>query len=346
MADLVKILNTIRANASSVYQDRIPQATRDNLAAVGTKMGEHQDSMNEFLNLLVNRIAMVIVNQKMIKNPLAQLKRGGLPMGKDIEEIFVNPAISESYTYTSEDLLKPKTPDVKALYYGLNRQDKYSVTITKPELMKAIVNDSEMNTLIANIVNSLYSGDNLDEFILMKQLVAQAYKAGHAIKKVMPFRPDELTADNAKALVTEIQTDSSLFEFAGSDFNSYKVVKPAGDKGKDVITYAPLNDQIILIDSRILTKVSIDVLAMAFNMNKVDFMANVIKVDNFNGEPIMAALVDRNWFKVMDVLKETSSFFNADNLSYKYYLHHWEVIQYSMFANAVFYCYTPQEVTQ
>ena len=35
MADMVTLLNTIRENASTEYQNRVPEATRTNIAEVG-----------------------------------------------------------------------------------------------------------------------------------------------------------------------------------------------------------------------------------------------------------------------------------------------------------------------
>lgn len=343
MADLVKILNTIRQNASAEYQKRIPEATRTNLETVAQNMGTYQSTMNEMLTSLVNRIAMVIIHNKMIKNPLSILKKGGVPMGKDIEELFVNPAISETYSYTSEDLLTVKIPDVKALYYGLNRQDKYSVTITRPMVMKALTSDSEMSSLINQIVSSLYSGDNYDEFKLMKQLVAQASKKEHAKVETMSWDLAKMTPENSTQLVKAIKTDMGMMKFASSDYNSYDKVKPSSDKRGNVVTFTPLEDQVLLIDSRVLTNVGIDVLASAFNLDKASFMGQVIEVDNFNGEPILAMACDRNWFRVFDNLLTTSNMWNPDTLTYKYWLHHWQTLSYCMFANAKIYKYTPTE---
>ena len=61
---MVNVLNTIRANASPSYQERVPQATQDNITAVGNPLLEYNATMNEFLTSLVNRIGLVIVRNK------------------------------------------------------------------------------------------------------------------------------------------------------------------------------------------------------------------------------------------------------------------------------------------
>lgn len=75
MANGVNVLNVIRQNATAVYQDRIPEATADNLHEVGDAILTYEAQANEFVNALVNRIGLVILNNRMATNPLAALKR-------------------------------------------------------------------------------------------------------------------------------------------------------------------------------------------------------------------------------------------------------------------------------
>jgi len=341
MANAVNILNTVRANASDTYKNRIPVATQNNLDKISTIMGQYVSTQNEFLNALVNRIAMTIVNQKMIENPISQLKSGTMPMGKDIEEIFTNPAIAKEYKADSADLLKVTPPDVKALFYTINRQDKYPVTISTPNLMRAFTSNQEMGSLISQIVNSLYSGDNYDEFLLMKQLMADAVTKENVVINKLIFKPDTMTDADAKTLVKILRADSMSLTFASSSYNKYAKVKPASDTGKDCITFTPVSDQVLLIDARVYSNVNVDVLASAFNMDKADFIGKVIPVDNFNGAPVMAMLMDKAWFRVYDVHKQVADMFNGDTLNHSYWLHHWQVLGYSMFANAIAYTYEP-----
>lgn len=116
---MINVLNTIRANASPTYQERVPQATQDNITAVGNPLLEYNATMNEFLTSLVNRIGLVIVRNKELNNPLAILKQGEMPLGKDIEEIWTNPAKAETFNPQSTDLLKRKLPDTKTISTGL-----------------------------------------------------------------------------------------------------------------------------------------------------------------------------------------------------------------------------------
>lgn len=339
--DNVTLLNTLRQQASAEYQSRIPQATRTNLESVANALTTYTPSMNEFLSMMVNKIGLTIVRNKMAKNPLAGLKSGKVPYGKDIEEIIANPAISEKYSITSEDLLKNKAPDVKAIYYAMNRQDKYSVSINTPTIKNAIMSEGNLSDIINMIVSTLYSGDNIDEFILMKQLIKVANTNQHLNAQTFTWDLATMSKDNSEEIVKAIKTDSGLMKFPSKNFNAYSKVKPSTDSKADLTTFTDVSDQIILMDSRVLTNINVDVLASAFNMERVDFMQQVIEVDNFIDAPILALLCDKAWFNVKDNLYETSNMFIADTLTYKYYLHHWETIAYSVLANAKAYLYTP-----
>ena len=159
----VNILNAIRGVASQDYQNRVPVATQNNIEQVGNPIMEYQATENEFLDLLVNRIALVIVNSKIARNELALLKKGKIPLGQDIQDIFVNMAKAKTYDPDGKNLLQRQIPDVKAVYYSMNRQDMYKVTISNDQLALAFTSYEELEKLIAGIVNSLYSGDNYDE---------------------------------------------------------------------------------------------------------------------------------------------------------------------------------------
>src|SRR6056297_861507 len=108
------LLNAIKDDASPEYQARVPDATQDNLAEVGTAILNYSQTRNEFVSALVNRIGKVIITSKLYENPLSEFKKGMLDYGKDIEEVFVDlieanvfdPAVAE------DELYKRNLPDV------------------------------------------------------------------------------------------------------------------------------------------------------------------------------------------------------------------------------------------
>lgn len=326
-----KIMNTIRANASAEYQARVPEATLTNIQAVGNPILTYQSTQNEFLSALVNRIALVLVNNRIAKNPLAILKNGSIPLGKDIEEIFTNMATATTYDPTGENLLKRNIPDTKAAYHRLNRQDVYKVTINNDQLQTAFTSWDKLEELIGSIVNSLYSGDNFDEFLLMKKTFADAITGNKVVIKEI----DAITnADTAKALVKEARTASGLFKFPSSKFNKYSDL--TGATGKPVVTWTPVEDQIMLIKSEVLSAIDVDVLAAAFNLDKTTLMGMILEIDDFgDAESTVGMLIDKSFLKVYDNLQKMTEFYNSEGLYWNYWWHHWQTYSYSPFANAI-----------
>jgi hypothetical protein len=331
---LTTLLNTIRDNASADYVARVPVATDANITAVGNPITSYTPTMNEFLTLLVNKIAMTLVHDRTLQNPLAILKKGGMPLGKDMEELWVNPATAD--TFDGSDSANPwtqKKPDVKVIYHRMNRQDVYEVTITRQQLKAAFVSYEALGQLIEAITNSLYSGDNYDEFMLFKNLMRDAIDAAEVVKINLDANvTDEATA---KDLIRHIKTVSKAMQFPGSTFNSYT---PGVGENK-VITWTPANRQILILRSDVSALIDVDVLATAFNMNKAEIGTRTFEVDTFmeaeGDRPVYALLVDESWFQIWENLEELHDIFNPKGLYYNLFYHRWQTISYSLLCNAV-----------
>ena len=333
MANMQNILDVIRANASTEYQERVPLATQATITAVGAPILTYQSTQNEFLTALVNRIGLSIVRNKSLKNPLAVLKKGTVPLGSDIQEIFTNMAKDNGFDGSGSKLLTKTTPDTKALYQRLNRKGQYPVTISKQQLQTAFTSYNALENLLSGIVTAMYSGDSYDEFILMKNLFADAITA----QKITEVNVDHIDdATTATAFVKAVKKASKAMTFPSSAFNTYFANKPDSDTGNPVITWTPVEDQILIIRSDIMTDIDVDVLAKAFNMDKVQFLAQSLEVDSFgDATDCYAVLIDRSWVQVYDNLFETTEFYNAQGLYWNYWLNHWQTYGYSLFANAI-----------
>lgn len=339
MANMQNVLNTILSNASADYQSRVPQATQDNITQVGQAIMSYQPTENEFLNALVNKIAMTIVRNKTFKNPLAVLKKGGVPLGKNIEEIYTNPVTGTTFDATGADLLNRSLPDTKAIYHTMNRQGKYKATVSKSMLIQAFTSYRELEKLLTSIVNSIYSGDNFDEFLLMKQLFASAI-TGNKLKTIDLEMSGIEDADSAKKFVKSVKTIGQAMEFPSSAYNSYYDINKDVD-GKPVTTWTPLNNQILILRNDVSVDVDVELLAKAFNVSYTDLQQRTLIVDSF-GDAVNCAgvLCDESYVQVYDNLTQMETFHNGDGLYDNYIYHHWQTYSLSLFANAVAFMFT------
>ncbi len=340
MANMVNVLNTILAQGSADYQARVPQATQTNITEVGASIMKYQATENEFLSALVNKIALTIVHNKTFRNPLAVLKKGGVPLGKNIEEIYTNPATGTTFDPSGSKLLERAIPDTKAIYHTMNRQGQYKATVTKAQLIQAFTSYQALEKLLNSIVNSIYSGDNLDEFLLMKQLFASAI-TGKKIKTIDVAKVTD--TDTAKAFVKSIKTVGQAMEFPSSNFNSYYEINKETD-AKPVITWTPLENQVLILRNDISVDVDVELLAKAFNVSYTDLQQRTLIVDGF-GDNVNcgAVLCDEAFVQVYDNLQQMEQFHNGEGLYDNYIYHHWQTYSLSLFANATAFMLTDAE---
>ena len=320
------LLNAIKNSASQEYQDRVPDATQDNLAEVGSGILNWSSTRNEFVQALFNRIGKVVISDKLYENPLKEFKKGMLDYGKTIEEVFVDLVAENVFdqAVAEQELYKRALPDVKSVFHDVNRKGFYKTTVSQAELELAFTGEDGMMTLVDKIIRKLYTSDNYDEFLYMKNIIHQYGVEGKFALVPVTAVTDQ---DTAKAAMSKIKEISNKLTFMTKDFN-YAGVK----------THTLKEDQIVLINTQFDALVDVEVLASAFNMDKADFIGRRVLVDDFGGlSNVLCAVVDRNWFMVYDKLVRTEEVYNQQGLYYNYFLHHWQTLSASPFHNAVLF---------
>ena len=332
-ANAAQVLNAIRANQNYNYQSRVPEATQGTLKQVGNAILSSFDLQNAFLNALVNRIALVLINSKMFYNPLRVFKKGTIEYGEIVEEIFVNIAKAHVYdpVVAEQEVFKREIPDVDAIFHKMNYKNFYKVTIQNEDLRQAFLSSQGISDLIARIVDSLYSGANYDEFLIMKNMIVDAVKNGRMTSVTIP----EATAENAKSIITTIKSVSNALEFPSTAYNA-----------QGVLTYTPKDRQVLILDTKFDAINDVEVLASAFNMDKAEFMGRRVLIDNFadlTGVP--AVLVDESWWMVFDMQINFTEIYNAQGLYWNYFYHVWKLFSESPYSNAVVFTSNPNSVT-
>lgn len=327
------LLNAIRNDASISYQERVPQATQDNIKEYGSAVLSFSATTNEFLDALMNRIGKVIITSRLYKNPLAMFKKGMLDYGESIEEIFVSLAKARIYSpETAEDeFMKRVIPDVKSIFHKIDYKNFFKVTVQRRDLERAFLSAEGVYTLVDNIIQSLYTGAEYDEFLITKQLIVEYANKGFFYEVQIP----EPSADNIHDLVTQVKSYSNQLEFLSTKYN------PMG-----VPTYSDKSRQYIIMDTSIDAMIDVNVLAAAFNMDKAEFMGRKVLIDNFGkltGAKI--ALVDEAFFQIYDVLLQFESVRNPEGLYWNYFLHKWNVFSVSRFAPAILFTTAENEIT-
>lgn len=351
----VEILNTIRDNATPAYRKAIPQAgdTTASIRQIGGIMMEYQPLQNEFLTALYNRIGRVIISSKMYWNPWSPFKKGLMEMGETVEEVFVN--IAKAHTFNPEkaetDWMKRQIPDVRAAFHTMNYQKFYKATISNDQLRQAFLSWQGITDLIAKIVDSMYTAHNLDEFNVMKYMLARNILNG----QLYPWTVPVVTKDSASDVVTEIKAISNELVYDKPFYNL-----------NGVYTHSEKNNQYIITTARFDAIMDVNVLASAFNMDKVEFMGHRVQIDGFDQidetrmaelfaddpaagyipltddekaalKAVPAVLIDRDYFMIFDNLYKFTEDYNGEGLYWQYWYHAWKTFSSSPFANAVIF---------
>ena len=332
--DAIELLNTIRDNASQAYQDRVPEATQANLEEVGQAITDLNNAVvyNEFINTLANMIFAPMLIKKSWSNPLGKFKKGKKTFGDTVEEVYNNFIKAQTYDQTGAGLLTRNLPDTKVVFHRMNRQDSYVLTDSPEALAKAFKSYEGVAEYLENLFTTIRNSAELDEYILMKQLIEDAYN-NNALKVVAVADPS-LSEANAKAFIKTIKTVSGDMIFPNSNWNAYLTAQ--SDDNKAIITFSSRDDQILLIDNATDVACDVDVLAYAFGRDLLRFNTEVKQIiDAFPVEGMVALLVDRNFFQVYDDLFTFREFENGLGLYRNHILHVWQTLGYSILCNAV-----------
>lgn len=339
--DVVQILNTIRDNASSEYQARIPEATRTNLEDIRYAMIDDDNIFvaNEFTATLINKLVKSVVHSKIFNNPLKSLKKGKKPLGDTVEEIYTNFIKGKQYRADGTELLTRHLPDVKTVYHRMNYQMKYPITISRQALSKAFVSEESLEKFITNIINSLYNSAELDEFANIKNIIKSAIEK-KAVKFVTVADPTSSEA-NAKKFIKDVKTVSGMMQFPSTQWNGYLSAQDTDTN--PITTFTRKDEQVLILDTETDTTVSVDVLASIFNMSVAEFNdTKKIVIDAFPKATVdgstyttRALLIDEAFIQMYDDLFTVGSFRNDDGLYESYFLHVWQTQAFSILVNAV-----------
>lgn len=356
-ASTIDILNVIRQNASYDYQQNVPEvATVNDIPKVGEIIYGTPAFANQFINALVNRIAIVRVQSATFNNPYSILKKGYIEYGETVEDIFVS--IAKAVDFNVEKAAKREfqrtIPDVRSAFHVMNWRVMYPVTIQDEDLRQAFLSIEGVQNLIAKIVDAVYTAAEYDEFLLFKYLLIKAISNG----KMFPTSIG--TGTDLSEAAVQFRGTSNLLPFMSNDYNE------AGVK-----TNTPKDRQVIFMDAMFNAQFDVNVLASAFNMDKADFMGRLFLIDNwtdFDNERfdiiransdgieevtadelallanVKAVILDDNWFQVYDNNNKFTEKYVASGLYWNYFYHTWKTVSNSPFANAVVFVTSAADV--
>lgn len=357
-ASTIDILNVIRQNASLQYQNQVPVVeTKNDIPKVGEKIYGTPALANEFINALVNRIALVRIKSATFNNPYRDLKKGYLEFGETIEEVFVNIARVRTFDVEKVDEreFKRTLADVRAAFHVINYRVQYPITIQDEDLKQAFLSIDGVQDMITKIVDSVYTAAEYDEFLLFKYMMIKAISHG----KMHPVAIDSSADFDENAIA--FRGTSNMMTFMKNQYNE------AG-----VLTTTPKENQYIFMGAEFNARFDVKTLASAFNMDKADFMGRLKLIDDWTTfdnarfeeiraesdmleevtaeelalmADVVAVLIDEEWFQIYDNNNKMTEKYAASGMYWNYFYNVWKTVSDSPFSNAIVFVDSAASIT-
>lgn len=358
-ARTIDVLNVIRQYANAEYQNSVPEITDPtDIPKVGEIILGYPALANQFINSLVNRIALVTIKSATFNNAYAMLKKGYLEFGETVEEVFIEMTKAREFSVekAKDREFKRTLPDIRTAFHSMNWKVQYPVTIQNEDLRMAFVSAEGVQDLIAKIFNMIEVASNYDEFLLFKYIMIKGYNKGAIARAIYDDSADIKT--NAKVM----RGVSNMLEFPKTDYNQM---------GVHVNT--PKKDQYVFIDAMFDAEYDVDILASAFNMDKATFIGNRMLIDDWTTfdndrfremftedsqieevtaeelqamQYVRAMLIDKEWFQVYDNLAMFTEDYVAAGIYWNYFYNVWKTVSYSPFSNAVAFVTDTSQLSQ
>lgn len=333
------IMNAVWLEASTDFQQRIPDPSIHGIAQTSKALFEpfNRPYLNQFMDILINRIAYTYVHNKTFENPLAIFKRTPIEYGATVSEVALKFIKAHSFRDDwgdriddIENLLKVHRPDGSTAYHTVNREDTYPISINTLELRAAFNGEYGLNNLISAIMQVPYNSDNYDEYRIFVELLSfYEYNHGFFKHQLSAAPTDEATG---KEFLQAVRAYAGKLRFPSSYYNALSVrdipvwVNP--DEADELVLILTPETQAVL---------DVQTLASVFNVDLAEIKYRTILVDKIPIDGAVAILTTADFFVCADYAYETTSFFNAQTMTENYYLHHIGMYSVSPFVPAILF---------
>lgn len=320
----VELLNLLRNTKNSTFEGRIPQATQDNIHTVIKEMDTYKPTWDELTGELVQKIGLqIMASFDRFDNPLKVFKKGDMPFGKTIEEIWIDLVPAQQYDPKDSEtsVLKQAPLDIKTMYHYEDRENYYEASINLKRLRQAFYSQNGIfDEVSLQFTQKLFESDELDEYLIMRELFDLAIKDGQTTNNVQVIELDYQDNEQfAKMLAKVLRSTAKKLGF-------YSTSNIAGLRN----VVQPQN-QVIITTPEVEAMLDVDVLSHAFHMSKADTERLSI-IDQFKDPDILAVVASKDLIVQYDTYVGLEpDIYNPAGLYRKYFYHHHGVYSYSKF---------------
>lgn len=316
-----QIYNSIRSELSPQSQSVLPVMDEIAMASDVLKaLADYPTAKNEFISSLTNRVVKTMFFSKLWNDPLKVLKKGMLPVGKSIEQVFVEAGAGINFGSHYEeggnetnDLIGKRVPEVNVDYITENYKKQYKISFSYQQLKGAFINKYGLNDLLSKTLEAQLTQAELEEYEAIKSLLEDADMA-----KI------ELDTTYAKDIAKAVRTLRRKMTFVTDKYNM-----------ANVGTHTLPSKMVIFTVPEVEAELDVELYAQAFNMDKAELISRIIVIDEFADPNTKMIIADEDYIQVWDTLNEGGDFINPQGLYINYFLNRWMIVGQCKFANAI-----------
>lgn len=322
------ILEKAWLEGSNDFQQRIPNPTQADYANVVSELFApyNNDLFNQFSGLL-NGLMGTYIESKTFYNPLRSLKKPAARFGNTERHVAVRYLKAHSYKADDETLLKLEKPEYREWFYSVTAPRRYEFSWSRYELARVFASDGYgFDDLLAATISQMISSDEYDEMNLMIQAFGEAEnRLGGLYKYHISAAPT--TEATGKELLTAIRAIAGRMKFPSVLYNHIDV--PVYENGDTLILW---------VTPETMANLDVQALASVFQLDKADIQYRIVTIPDFPIPNVYAALTSEDFIFCRDVQYGIEPpFYNPGNMTYKYYLHHAQMIGVNPVANCVLF---------
>lgn len=280
---------------------------------------------NDNLIGLIDKIGKTVQINGVYADKLPELEGDELPLGKTIEEYFIDLTMPETYSDLATEGAKDDQPALPAVEdvcynYTLGRQ-KVKTTVPFDNLERAFNTSEGAAAAITDISAKLQNSVDMTKYQMKKQLLGNVASKAIAVKATVPdvykAMPVPTDTETSEAFITAIKQAAEDASFAHQ-----------GGLGNRLIGAAP--ELKLYVKKGVMPIVEVEALAGAFNSDKLALPASVTVVDDFgtitggtSGKQVYAILIDPRGVKLHEGYNASRYKENADG-DFVNYVRHFE----------------------
>lgn len=207
---------------------------------------------------------------------LPELDGDNLPLGKTIEEYFIDLTMPSTYSNITDEGAKddvPALPDVEdcAYSYTLGRQ-KVKTTVPFDNLERAFNTSEGAANAITDISFKLQASVNMTRYQMKKQLL------GNAASKALAMKATNSDVYKSIAIPVDTETSEAFIEQIKKDVEDASFAHEGG-LGKRLIGAAP--ELTLFVVKGVMPTLAVKAMAGAFHSEELALPAKIVVVDDF-----------------------------------------------------------------